>query len=177
MSSLLIPLFWGAIVGCGTDEYTDARVRYSRAVDRAGLESVLPDTRDTGVDPEFQPFVESFEHLYGKSIGDIPINFGNTLDKRAAATCFFQMDGRREIVVSRHHWEYFKSVSIVSLEPIIWHELGHCVLLRKHSSGTMRMKNRLVPTSLMYPAVEYWQFQELRDYYSQELFNQNGRYY
>jgi hypothetical protein len=139
---------------------------------------LFPDDRSQGIDPEFLPFVQSFERRWGKTVDDIPVNFGNVQDKGTAAACFYQLDGRREIVVSKYYWEHFKVAAPRSLEFIIWHELGHCVLLRKHTHSTMTYQNKTIPTSLMFPSVFYHQLDELKEYYTEELFNpKNGRHF
>ncbi|MCR9203282.1 MAG: hypothetical protein NXH75_01810 [Halobacteriovoraceae bacterium] len=87
-------------------------------------------------DPTFASFVQEFE-LRGRvimndgsfSVGDIPINFGDTENPSFQGVCFEYPDGTKEIIVRREWWN---NVNDEYKESLLFHELGHCRLGRDH---------------------------------------------
>jgi hypothetical protein len=168
------------LVGCG---YNDG-VNGNKAAKKIGMGKILPDDRKKGVDPELLPYVRSFEAAYGKPIGDITVNFGEIKgdfgepgSKNTGGTCTMRVDGRREVNISRLSWELFKEQAPSFMEPTVWHELGHCVLERDHTSARMTIPNSEgeieVAASVMYPSTDFYAFDEYRDYYIGELFRRS----
>lgn len=126
------------------------------------------------IDPEFIPYVEMFESLYGRSIRYLGMGFAH-LGDNIAGLCRKWTTGHREIKINPHYWH---DASPFSRTGLIFHELGHCVLDRDHDYRTFYFHgstiNDFVPKSLMYPFNFYSErFLELKDYYFSELFNQN----
>lgn len=164
---------------CGAEET-------NKAGRNAGLHKVLPDMRKSGFDAEFRPFVDVFENESGLTLGDIPVNFGDTSDwwefwaekKNVAAVCALGVDGRREIVVNRQIWEQTKAVSPELLEGIVAHEIGHCKLQKNHNPATMTVKvnNREyeTPYSLMYPVAEFFFYKNFKKHYLDELLSRGA---
>lgn len=178
MKSSLFLIFF--LFGCGFND----GVNGNNAAKSVGLGKVLPDNRKQGVDPELLPYVRSFEEAYGKSIGDIPVNFGDIKGnfgepgaKNTGGTCTFRGDGRREVTISRKTWDLFKERFQSFMEPMIWHELGHYVLDRDHTSAKMAIETSEgemeVAASVMYPTTDFIAFKTYRDYYIGELFGRS----
>lgn len=164
---------------CGAEETNSAGRN-------AGLNRVLPDMRKSGVDAEFRPYVDVFENESGRSLGDIPVNFGDTREwwefwaekKNVAAVCAMGIDGRREIIVNRQIWGQIKSVTPQLLEGIVLHEIGHCALKRSHNAATMTVEvngfEYETPYSLMYPYAEFFFYREYKKRYLDELLSRGA---
>ena len=100
------------------------------------------------------------------SIGDIPINFGDT-EGTAVGVCFKYSNGQREIIIDQQRWETLPSIR----EPLIYHELGHCRLNRGHDNsvtedgfgnGKLSILNEIL--------ISGSQYETYRDAYVKELF-------
>lgn len=104
-------------------------------------------------DPAFTPYVDSFravmadQHVakYAQR-WNVTLKFG---DPTVANTgeCD-QGDVQGEIIIDKGHWDSFGSDE---RKLIIYHELGHCVLGRKHVPTFHTENNVFVPDSIMYP--------------------------
>jgi hypothetical protein len=127
-----------------------------------------PDRRLHGISYEISPFVDSFEYVIGRPIGDVPVNFAE-VEPNNAGECFVDTEGRAEVRVSTTFWTTFPEMR----EALIWHELGHCVLGREHdprlSTGFIDGRLIVVPESVMYPVAKWDHFDELRETYAAEL--------
>lgn len=158
------------LAGCGGPD----RNNVNKVADDVGIDEVSKDTRTKGIAPELLQYVRSFEAAYGKSIGDITVNFGDTEDKHNSGWCDIRFDGRRAVTISSKWWDIFKSKNTMLMEPVVWHELGHCVLNREHTSARMPINTvrgeSEGPASIMYPTSSWYNFNEYRDYYIGELF-------
>ena len=72
-------------------------------------------------------------------IGDIPVCFGDTENPRFDGVCFSYASGKKEIVIKKSWWDQHSAqdengkedYSLIR-ESLIFHELGHCRLGRKH---------------------------------------------
>lgn len=125
-----------------------------------------------GVDPEFKLYVKNFEDSFGRSIGDVSIGFGALPSDRAGICTKFD-DGFRQVTINPTIWGEIDDFARFNL---IFHELGHCVLDRKHddtmiehSTGTGK---KTVPKSFMYPNLFFKEsISNLEDYYVGEMFN------
>ncbi len=114
---------------------------------------------------EFQPYITSFEKNAAQNlnepdftVGDIPINFGDTTTEDYDGVCNTYSDGTKEILIKKSWWE---STDDTQREIMIYHELGHCRLGRDHDDerrvvGThtykMSVMNPIIPTSQDYSA-------------------------
>ena len=123
--SIYLLILLGA-AACGHDD----KVKGYEAARKMGVHRVMPDLRQGGVDESIAPHISKFESLYGGSIGDITANFGSA---GSTASCIRGIDARRSIIVEWSMWteEHLDSFR----EYIIFHELGHCVLNKGHSSS------------------------------------------
>lgn len=105
------------------------------------------------IDPTFQPqwnaFVAEANNRGLKAIAmvdDISIQFGNpsaACGTSADGCCRQQIGETPTITVSYHAWQYFDNNQ---KEALIFHELGHCILNRRHENTT----ENGIPISLMY---------------------------
>ena len=86
----------------------------------------------TLVDGEFSAFVSEFNLLHGNQNYNVIIQFGNRTD--VAGTCETMVNGQKVINISRGNWD---SYCIEQQRGIIFHELGHCVLDRAHTTNIM----------------------------------------
>ncbi len=127
--------------------------------------------------PEMEPYVSAFflqAHLRGYDLYEehfnFTIRFGETHDPGVAASC--ETPGRI-ITINPEIWA---SRGELEKEWIVFHELGHCILGRKHrneESSTsecysfMKGAENDFDCSINYFS-EYW-----RDYYLDELFDQH----
>ena len=121
-------------------------------------------------DPVFIAYIRYFENTYGARILT-PITF-KTLGGTLAGQCI-KTNTKSEIVIDDLKWEDFNEGQ---KEVLILHEIGHCVLNRKHDINTNVINGTLCPTSVMrtplYDKVEIANcYTPNRDYYLQELFN------
>jgi hypothetical protein len=104
-------------------------------------------------DPVFKEYIKKFEangqkHHGDKnfSIGDIPINFGDTENPMFKGVCFEYSDGSKEIIVQKEWWD---NVDHAYRESLIFHELGHCRLGRDHHNKTHEQDQSTFKLSLM----------------------------
>lgn len=133
------------------------------------------DPRDIhGVNPVFVSYVQEFEVQYGRSIGDIPIQFA-ALGGSLVGLCTVWSPQYKEIKIDPGYWN-FGAIDDDAREALIAHELGHCVLGRAHLSTSWNdPSDGLMPTSLMNATVFFndgypdWQY--LKTYYYNELFH------
>lgn len=66
----------------------------------------------------------------------------------------------------------WKLMSEDKREALMFHELGHCILNRRHDSEYVEIKGKWVPRSLMNPFILSSQiYLENREYYLDELFS------
>ena len=124
--------------------------------------------------PIFNEYVAKFERD-GKvltqdqsfSIGDIPINFGDTKNPRFDGLCIKYPNGDREVLMKKSWWD---RSSKDEREILLYHELGHCRLNRSHDEH----KVHNTKTSIMNPVVpNVLHYMDYRTQYVQELFTGN----
>jgi hypothetical protein len=135
------------------------------------------DPRDiTGINRAFIPFVQQFEAILGRSIGDIPIQFEDE-NGYAVGQCIMWDYKWREIKIDPTYWNH-DALDDSARMALIFHELGHCVLNRDHVSTGWSFYDGVtiwsVPTSLMSPYAffsNYPPYPSLKSYYIEELFH------
>lgn len=98
------------------------------------------------VDPELAPYVVDIEILLG-----VEANFGIHLaetHKGTVGECHEDERGQKEIRINPG---YFNNASDAQREMVIAHELGHCLLGKKHDNSykTFEGFNGTYPTSIM----------------------------
>ncbi|MGB0453228.1 MAG: hypothetical protein ACPGJV_05895 [Bacteriovoracaceae bacterium] len=126
-------------------------------------------------DAAIQPYVESFEkegrNYLGVSdfkVGDIPINFGETPAEQYDGVCIKYPNGTREILLKKSWWN---NASETQKEIIVFHELGHCRLNRKHNEVIYENDSPEIKISLMASIVPYQAYYTAyREDYLRELF-------
>ncbi len=121
----------------------------------------------------FESYVKEFEAASLKFGGEpvevdrLRIQFGSLAKPREVASCEIQGDSVPTITVDLDAWE--RSTAL-DREATIFHEMGHCVLRRGHTSDLDGVSG--LPASLMYPlGVEPEAYGERRDAYLGELFS------
>lgn len=130
----------------------------------------------SGINPAFTLYVQQFEAIWGKSIGDIPIQFGKQ-EGNVIGVCTVWNAQWRQIEIDPDYWANgaYDDEERMSL---IFHELGHCALNRGHLSTTWTYTNTWgpwsVPVSFMNPYIFYSlypPYPDLKAYYINELFH------
>ena len=105
---------------------------------------------------------------------NLTVYFGDTHSSSATAvgTCVRTIHNSYSILQVTIDKEFYNSVDSDTQEELIFHELGHCVLGRKHTSETCPFNGHIIPKSIMYPYVIYGnQYREAKEEYHNELFN------
>lgn len=104
-------------------------------------------------DSVFSSYIKKFEEEgrkhYGNdfSVGDIPVNFGETDNESYDGVCIKYTNGTKEIIIKKEWWD---NRGETSKEMMIFHELGHCRLDKDHDNETVTMENNaVVKMSLM----------------------------
>ena len=143
-----------------------------------GCGVVVADERSR-IQEEIKPFISSFYFEWEKVTGvphpasDIKVIFvdevsGKGIVKENIATCTYSAMTLR---IERKWWNEH---SVLQKEALVFHELGHCILLRRHITLTFQCKEQPsgCPVSIMYPSVlKSVTYSKYRTYYLQELFN------
>lgn len=111
---------------------------------------------------ELVPYIESFEEYSNMSI-TVDFYFVD-LEDNYIGKCY-QREFYQYILVDKSWWD---SASDLSKEQLIFHELGHCVLLKKHNTNKLP---DWCPESIMNPYhIGNYCYGKYRDYYLEELF-------
>jgi len=135
------------------------------------------------VDPEFEPYVNSFVEEATKRGVDVnfeesglSIQFGEA-GKNVNGICRgfrANMSSAHEIIIDRNRW---RDDNEFEKERLIYHELGHCQLFRPHTIDTLAngewksiMRDGSPPQGYGFRAFNMTGIR--RDYYLDELFNQ-----
>jgi len=127
------------------------------------------------VDPEFSQFFNDFKNDAKKynvplDLYKLRIYFVPALPDNVVGRCFAVTN---TVQLSESTWQV---LSTAQKKALIYHELGHCLLLRDHVSGgtphRSTTSNELCPISVMYPTIDsmiscYYEFEEM---YIRELF-------
>jgi len=123
---------------------------------------------------QFQPYVRSFQaqaaaHGQNVQVTDLVIKFGPMENKFERGICEINGDETPTILINEEAWN---QMSEDEREPLLYHELGHCVLKRKHRADQMSAG---VPASLMNPyTIAGWTYDQYRTYYLNDLFTQEN---
>ena len=117
----------------------------------------------------FEPYVQTFEK-YSRDFGhpvtvtNLRIQFGET-QKQERAYCLLSADRPPTITINESKWSTLEDSE---REELLFHEMGHCVLKRKHRSEVM---DGGIPESLMNPyAINRFTYSAHQNYYLDELF-------
>ena len=124
----------------------------------------------------FSSYIEDFEstakRVYGASsfsIGDIPVNFGDTTNDEFDGVCIEYSGGKKEVIVKESWWN---SADSLQRKQMIFHELGHCRLGREHNSETIQTgAGETVKISIMNPVIPAsYHYRRYQSGYDEELF-------
>lgn len=123
-----------------------------------------------GIDDEFHPYVQKFEQEWGHQVTNVDIVFVAFLPGTTAAECFQTIGSayQRYVRVAKDKWTRYPPEL---KEILIFHELGHCSLNKKHndyfdSSGR--------PLSIMNSDISDvlpWWYGDHKKYLIKELFS------
>jgi hypothetical protein len=122
------------------------------------------------VEDAFYPYVARFEELsedlgQPTKINNLVIYFGPMDKPNQRALCRTRGNDTPQVIVDRDGWD---AMDDAERESLVLHELGHCILRRKHKVGTMQNG---VPESLMNPyTMESAVYEQHEEHYKQELF-------
>jgi hypothetical protein len=127
------------------------------------------------IDREFREFFNDFKNDAIKykvplDFYQLTVSFVPVLPDGVAAQCFYRTN---TIEVASDIWQV---LSTPQKKALLYHELGHCLLLRDHVPDTImypsKTSDELCPISLMHPTIDpmfscYTEFEEM---YNRELF-------
>jgi hypothetical protein len=129
------------------------------------------------VDPEFAPYVQKFiqgaiDHNRVEFVQYLLVDFVPEIpSSQRGYVILGECDGmetpHREVHISKVEWI---DLSPIEQEELIYHELGHCVLDREHTTD---MFSNGMPVSMMYPymnVLDPW-YVSHKDYYWNEMFS------
>ena len=85
----------------------------------------------TSIDPEFNIYVTEFNLLSGNIPYNVIIQFG--VKSGSSGSCEIKSNGQKVINISRTDWDAY---CVEQRRGVIFHELGHCVLGRSHTTST-----------------------------------------
>ena len=130
---------------------------------------------ENSIDPLFSEFLESFileGRKYGidlqKKASSVRINFGE-LGKNKAGSCK-KYSGYSQVTIYKSIWEKMDSLQ---KQVLIFHELGHCLLGRKHRNDRLprgECASLLVESQNQNSCFCNFYSQEWKEYYLRELF-------
>jgi len=145
----------------------------------AGCKKQLPDSFImAGVDEQLLPYFERFEQeaisfgldasLENSGItGEITsIEEGSVI-----GTCSFSSQHPNHVTIDKEFWD---SASDLGREYVVFHELGHCYLLRDHTEETLQNGHCVSIMASGTGACQYGYTSSTRDYYLEELYLGNG---
>lgn len=133
---------------------------------------------NTTTNPVFSSYIASFEQV-GKSetgqtqfsIGDIPVNFGDTEHPDYQGVCFSYENGQHEVIIRESWWN---SASDTYRESLLFHELGHCRLGREHDDSKISTNVQNFKASMMSSViVSPGEYDKYKAGYWKELFTQS----
>ena len=147
---------------------------------------ILPD-RPQIIHSDFIPFLKKFieqseqfstskNHFFlAERVSNLNIVFSDLNPKkkkgvRNLGLCTLDVYNQPLIVIDRKFWRF---ASDIQKEFVLFHELGHCVLFRKHKPGQVEgMMYAKIKSSIMNPrAFDALVYEMFRGYYLFELFN------
>jgi len=130
--------------------------------------------RDAPIEPvfihaDFVAYYASFEEKLGISPDSVSIDYVVQEDP-VVGLCYGYTDRVNNIEIDPNFWN---KASENERENLIFHELGHCLLLLEHDDKMMDNNGISVPESIMYPAIfggeEY--YEGLKSHYYEQLMN------
>lgn len=131
--------------------------------------------KQLSIAPEALPYVDrllSDAHAEGLTliIDDVIVEFRDELRVNENGRCTQAPDATPNILISRATWTWLNDDE---REELIFHELGHCLLNRRHVTESVRLNGVLVPKSIMSPVLFSGAvYNQFRSYYVYELFHE-----
>ncbi len=132
------------------------------------------------VDSRFKDLFEAFKEdaiLYNKKLrlGEMTTTMVKRLEPGILGTCYPYSN---TIVISEEYWGY---LSDLQRKALMYHEWGHCTLMREHIEDMMinivLLSPKVCPVSLMYPSLLHDDcFVDDQKYYIRELFLNQYKY-
>jgi hypothetical protein len=122
------------------------------------------------IDPEFMPFVDQFmqdsrDNGNPVQVSDLKMHFGPTASPQEAGVCEIKGSETPEVTINKDAWN---DMTVEEQKELLYHEMGHCVLKRKHRSDLLKDGS---PASIMNPyTMDNYTFVKYEAYYVQELF-------
>lgn len=118
--------------------------------------------------PEFAPYIRTFEAETGTNVRNFPVNFGEIDEDHAGEAWVYSnlIESYCEVMIDEEFWR--EHVDRRRRELLISHELGHCSGLEHNESKFSNGE----PKSIMYPRVMVYgldHFDGHRDQYYAEL--------
>jgi hypothetical protein len=132
-------------------------------------------TRTVYIAPELLQYVELFESYYGTQVG-VDVIFEH-LPGTWAGVCH-KRENHNTIAVDYTVYDLYKDNSY-AIEEIVLHELGHCVLYRKHDDTVgeevIGDHHYTKPRSIMYSSMfgSSYMYSKYHIYYLEELFGRD----
>jgi hypothetical protein len=123
-------------------------------------------------DPTFIPYIQDFEQRSGQSVAHIPIAFVD-LGGNNAGLCYRGFTNGHlsyaYIEIDQRYWSFMTEYQRINL---IFHELGHCFLQRKHVTINITAPvTSACPTSFMHDTVmSQFCLEQYYDVYMKEMF-------
>lgn len=130
-------------------------------------------------DPTLVYYVKWFQNEakeYGLLLdySNLTIEFGDTTTNRSSGAMGYcqRLSGFKKIVLNK---EYFARADEYTRKSLVAHEMGHCVLNRRHYLGCIEPRGYLdsgceIAVSIMYPFINAVPFESNPEYYLNELF-------
>ncbi len=128
---------------------------------------------DMHIDKVFVPYIKKFEAIGHLSVGKVRIelvdHIPSTADEDISGYCMPLI--YPQVYISRRAWNH---ADACDKEALLFHELGHCILLRAHKSA--RLPNGM-PKSIMHPYETFScsVYQPNFQYFMRELFDVRNR--
>lgn len=132
------------------------------------------------VSNEFSGFVQTFESTSAglgqdMTINDLVLEFGSTPSMNETGVCEITEGETPRVTINERIWT---NLTLMDRQEVIFHELGHCVLRRKHQEGTVTVGGYwgTIPNSIMYPyRIPGSIYEPNQEYYDEELFDGSKR--
>lgn len=98
---------------------------------------------EVNIDPTFSAYVQKFKdegESYGLTItiANIFIHFGDASQPPNQPGRCDKKDEFKEVIINKEHWKFYDEFD---KQIVIYHELGHCILNRRHRDDIISIMN------------------------------------
>ncbi len=133
------------------------------------------------VDQTFMPYVQNFELVSSEEgrdvkITDLIVAFGPTNSITETGVCEIATNETPRVTINQGIWN---TLNNHDRQEVIFHELGHCVLRRRHQDGEVRNHDNSawIAASIMYPyRIPGATYMANVDHYHGELFSKANEF-